>query len=865
MRGGGGVFHFSSMASSPRLLAVLLAWLCAVAAAAASDTLRQGASLSALDTLVSSPDGVFEVGFFPPDPKQPSRLYLGVWYRGITPKTAVWVANRAAPATSAAPSLVLTDDGELQVLDGTPAANGTAAPAPPLLWSSNVSRAAPPRGGYFAVITDSGSLQVRSDDGPLWDSFWHPTDTILSGMQIAVRSPGPPGRGTAERMLFTSWASETDPAPGRYALGLDPRGSGQAYIWRDGSDIYWRSGQWTGVNFIGIPWRPLYLSGYSLSIDRDLGLTYTYTATNTSLQRFVVLPNGTDICYMIKKSSQEWETVWFQPSNECEYYAACGPNAQCTVGQDDKAKCTCLKGFQPKLWDQWNAGNWSEGCTRNPPLGCQVNQSGDGFLPIGNIKWPDFSYWMSTVADETGCKNACLNNCSCGAYVHTATVGCLVWGNELIDMHELPTGAYTLNLKLPASELPGEHLAVWKIATIISAVVLFILVACLVLWWKRGKNIKDAVHRSWRSRHSSTWSQQNSAMLDISQSIRFDDEAEDGKSHELKVYSLDRIKAATCNFSDSNKLGEGGFGPVYMGTLPGGEEVAVKRLCRNSGQGLEEFKNEVILIAKLQHRNLVRLLGCCIQRDEKILVYEYMPNKSLDAFLFNPEKQGLLDWSKRFDIIEGIARGLLYLHRDSRLRVVHRDLKASNILLDADMNPKISDFGMARMFGGDQNQFNTNRVVGTFGYMSPEYAMEGMFSVKSDVYSFGVLILEIITGKKAVSFHYHQDSLNIAGYAWRQWNEDKATELIDPLIRTSCSVRQVLRCVHIALLCVQDHADERPDIPTVIKMLSNDSLSLPNPRPPTLMLRGREIESTKSSEDQSHSIGTVSMTQLHGR
>lgn len=849
------MFCFSSsasMASSPRpLLVLLLAWLCSVAAQA-TDTLRQGESLSGPTTLVSSPEGVFEAGFFAPDPKQPSRQYFGIWYHGLSPRTYVWVANRVDPSTSASPSLTLTNTGELRVLDGTPS-NGTAAP--PQLWSSNAT------GGYSAVLKDSGSLEVSSEDGVLlWDSFWHPTDTILSGMRITLQVPG---RAPKERMLFTSWASETDPSPGRYALGLDPGKSGQAYIWKDGSVTYWRSGQWTGVNFIGIPWRPLYMSGFALGNDQASGGPYyTYTATNSSLQRFVVLPNGTDICYMVKKSSQDWETVWFQPSNECEYYATCGPNANCVL-QDGKAKCTCLKGFQPKFQDQWNEGHWSQGCIRSPPLGCQINQTGDGFLPIRNIKWPDFSYWVSTVGDETGCKSTCLNNCSCGAYVYTPTTGCLAWGNELIDMHELQTGAYTLNLKLPASELPGAHYPVWKIATIVSAVVLFILVVCLVLWWKRGRNIKDVMHRSWRS---STRSQQTSSMLDISQSIRFDDEVEDGKSHELKVYTLDRIRAATSNFSDSNKLGEGGFGPVYMGTLPGGEEVAVKRLCRNSGQGLEEFKNEVILIAKLQHRNLVRLLGCCIQREEKILVYEYMPNKSLDAFLFNPEKQGLLDWRKRFDIIEGIARGLLYLHRDSRLRIVHRDLKASNILLDADMNPKISDFGMARMFGGDQNQFNTNRVVGTFGYMSPEYAMEGIFSVKSDVYSFGVLLLEIVTGKRAVSFHHHQDSLNIAGYAWRQWNEDKAAELIDPLIRPSCSVRQVLRCIHIALLCVQDHADERPDIPTVILMLSSDSSSLPNPRPPTLMLRGREIESSKSSDkDQSHSIGTVSMTQLHGR
>ncbi|XP_068322759.1 cysteine-rich receptor-like protein kinase 10 isoform X2 [Pyrus communis] len=212
------------------------------------------------------------------------------------------------------------------------------------------------------------------------------------------------------------------------------------------------------------------------------------------------------------------------------------------------------------------------------------------------------------------------------------------------------------------------------------------------------------------------------------------------------------IQAATSNFSDDHKLGEGGFGQVYKGILSDGQEVAVKRLSKNSGQGSEEFKNEMVLVAKLQHRNLVRLLGFCLEGEEKILVYEYVPNKSLDRFLFDPEKQGQLDWSRRYKIISGIARGIMYLHEDSRLRIIHRDLKASNILLDGEMNPKISDFGMARIFGVDQSQANTSRIVGTYGYMSPEYAMHGQFSIKSDLYSFGVLVLEIISGKKNSNF-----------------------------------------------------------------------------------------------------------------
>ncbi|KAJ9563281.1 hypothetical protein OSB04_008441 [Centaurea solstitialis] len=212
------------------------------------------------------------------------------------------------------------------------------------------------------------------------------------------------------------------------------------------------------------------------------------------------------------------------------------------------------------------------------------------------------------------------------------------------------------------------------------------------------------------------------------------------------------IEAATRNFHEDNKVGEGGFGGVYEGVLPNGRKIVVKRLSKGSGQGAQEFKNEVMLLAKLQHRNLVRLLGFCLEAEEKILIYEYVPNKSLDYFLFDPTKQGQLDWTTRCKIIGGIARGMLYLHEDSRLRIIHRDLKASNILLDEEMNAKISDFGMAGIFCVNQTQARTNRIAGTFGYMSPEYAMHGKFSMQSDVFSFGVLVLEIISGKRNNEF-----------------------------------------------------------------------------------------------------------------
>ncbi|XP_066353098.1 cysteine-rich receptor-like protein kinase 15 [Miscanthus floridulus] len=294
------------------------------------------------------------------------------------------------------------------------------------------------------------------------------------------------------------------------------------------------------------------------------------------------------------------------------------------------------------------------------------------------------------------------------------------------------------------------------------------------------------------------------------------------------------IRAATNNFSDDNKLGEGGFGEVFKGTLQDGEEIAVKRLSQNSSQGFHELKNELVMAAKLKHRNLVQLLGVCLQ-EEKLLIYEYMPNRSLDTFLLDPVRRQQLDWSKRFAIICGIARGLLYLHVESRLKVIHRDLKPSNVLLDADMNPKISDFGIARAFQGDQSRDITRRPVGTLGYMSPEYAYWGHVSSKSDMFSFGVIVLEMVTGRRNnCAYDSEIDSVSVLSHVWEKWRTGSTADVVDPLLSESgYSESEVLNCIEIGLLCVQENPADRPDASAVVLMLSSPTSTSDDRRAPS--------------------------------
>ncbi|KAJ1379175.1 S-locus, receptor kinase [Sesbania bispinosa] len=671
---------------------------------------------------------------------------------------------------------------------------------------------------------------------------------------------------------ITSWRiTGQDPSTGDYSFKIVYHGLPEIIIQKKQNTTY-RSGPWNGLRFSGVPEMEPETDSifFNLSVDENGEQYYSFSIVDPSaLSRDIVTSDGELQRLTWLQSSQSWTTFWYAPKDDCDRYKACGPYGIC----DSNAwpLCKCIGGFRPKNQQAWNLRDGSDGCVRKTNLEC----GSDKFLHLQNVKLPETStVFVNRSMSLVECDGMCQRNCSCTAYANTEIMnggsGCVMWIGELIDIKQYPDGGQDLYVRLAASDVgsaSGSHNTNnrAKVVGITISAAAIILGLCIIFCKKRKLlNILNG-----KTDHRGSFQRNRDLLMNevVFSTNKESSEEKNMDDLELPMFDFNTITMATNNFSEANKLGRGGFGSVYRGRLMEGQEIAVKRLAKNSGQGIEEFKNEVKLIVKLQHRNLVRIFGCCIEKGEKLLVYEYMENKSLDSILFDKAKKPLLDWKTRFNIICGIARGLLYLHHDSRLKIIHRDLKASNILLDCDMNPKISDFGIARIFGTNQTEANTLRVVGTYGYMSPEYAMDGNFSMKSDVFSFGVIMLEIISGKRNRGFYYSNDDMNLLRNAWGQWRKGKPLDLIDSSIGDSYSPSEVIRCIHVGLLCVQERAEDRPTMSSVILMLSSETASMPQPKSPGFSLgkNPRETDSSSSKQDKSWSVNQVTVTLLDAR
>ncbi|KAK4587261.1 hypothetical protein RGQ29_024110 [Quercus rubra] len=709
-------------------------------------------------------------------------------------------------------------------------------------WSANSTEGA---SNPIVQLLYSGNLVLReeNEENPLnyfWQSFDYPSDTWLPGMKL-----GWDLRTGLERRL-TTWKSPDDPSPGELSWGLEFHNYPQL-VMENGSKNWVQSGPWKGHFFSGLEKlqdSPLYNSKFVSNKDE---VYFMFEMIVKSAIARAVL-NQAQYQLYVWVEEKKWSLFLNFPDERCDSYNLCGPNGNCIMGESPI--CQCLEGFKPKSLETWNPEEWSKGCVRITQLSCQDKDKIE-FVKFNGLKLPDSTQsWVEESTDFEECSDKCLNNCTCTAYIYSDITngksGCTMWYGDLINIRQMAANnikdsdSQVLYIRMPASEKVNQKEVKYKQKM---KVIVIVVVAIAIVFGVLLIPYCICKRSNFRGEDLISFDFSNGA---TQRRLINKKKAGNGrnKEMELPLFSFSSVSTATDYFSASNKLGEGGFGPVYKGSLLNGHIVAVKRLSRKSGQGWEELKNEAMLIAKLQHKNLVKLLGCCIERDEKILIYEYLPNKSLDYFLFDPIRHGIIDWATRTHIIEGIVQGLLYLHQYSRLQIIHRDLKASNILLDKDMNPKISDFGMARIFCGNGSQA-TNRIVGTYGYMSPEYAMEGIFSIKSDVFSFGVLLLEILSGKKNTGF-YQCDSINLIGYAWDLWKSNRSLELMDPILGDTPLANVLLSYINIALLCVQENAVDRPTISDVISMFNKEPTLLPSPKKPAFSF-GRGMEDLGSS------------------
>ncbi|XP_039822648.1 G-type lectin S-receptor-like serine/threonine-protein kinase At2g19130 [Panicum virgatum] len=646
------------------------------------------------------------------------------------------------------------------------------------LWCSSGAAAGPSPPAAATVLLDNDNLVVRDQANSsriLWQSFDYPGDSLLPGARLGFDSD----TGSNISMTYEHY-------PHNGSISVDPSRRNGFVLTTDGLD--------------DIP--GTFPDGMVTSQDNGSSLVLNRPSPNVI--EFLQLHLGQVRLMRWSEDSASanrsgWVARWTFPSGCKSSGFFCGSFGACT----GNGRCECLDGFEPSYPAEWGLGYFVTGCSRSLPLSCEAigqTEHDDSFILIDKLQGLPYGRQGDPAESDEDCKQACVSNCYCVAYVFD--YGCKLWYDKLYNMSFASGPPYSKvyvrggsNSKLRAKK--GLHTR-----AILLLVAGFIALASVIL----------TLALLWRYRR------------DLFTCRKFQVEGS------LVLYSYGQIKKATRNFSD--KLGEGGFGSVFRGTMPGPEStvIAVKSL-KGLGHADKQFRAEVQTAGVIKHTNLVFLLGFCVKGDMRLLVYEYMPNGSLDSHLFS-ERSSLLSWDVRYRIALGIAKGLAYLHEGCEDCIIHCDIKPENILLDEEFCVKISDFGMAKLLGREFNSALTT-VRGTIGYLAPEWISGQPITKKADVYSFVIVLLELVSGRrttKRLTFGNHR---YFPLYAAAQVNEGNVMCLLDSRLEGNANVKELDITCRVACWCIQDDKNDRPSIGQVVRVLEGIVDTETPPIPPS--------------------------------
>ncbi|CAN6168083.1 unnamed protein product [Urochloa humidicola] len=755
------------------------------AAGAATDTVSPGNGLAGAATRLVSNNSKFALGFFKMDSKSPN-TYLGIWFHKVTKLTPLWSANGESPVVDpASPELAIADDGNLVILDQA---------TRDVIWST---RANTTTNSTVAVLLNDGNLVLRSSANSsdiFWQSFDYPTDTLFAGAKIGWN------KVTGLNRRLVSRKNLVDQAPGLYSLEMDLNGVGHL-LWNSTVE-YWSSGRWTG-NYFGLA--PEMIGAVMPTfkfVNNEEEAYFIYTLHNdSSIVHTAIDSFGRGLVGIWLDSLQDWLINYRQPVAQCDVYATCGPFTTCNDTADPI--CSCMKGFSIRSPKDWDLGDRRDGCMRNTPLGCASDGNKtsltDKFYPVRSIRLPQDAKKVQAATSGDDCSQVCLGDCSCTAYSY-GNGGCSVWHGNLYNVKQQPDASSDgqgeiLYIRLAAEELPsvavekngisiGVAIGVAVGASIAGLILMIVL--GLIICRRKGKWFTRTIEN-----------------------------AQGGIG--IIAFRYVELQRATKNFSE--KLGGGSFGSVFKGYLSDSVTLAVKRLD-GAHQGEKQFRAEVNSVGIIQHINLVKLIGFCCEGDKRLLVYEYMPNHSLDVHLFKVDGT-TLDWNVRYQIAIGVARGLAYLHTSCRDCIIHCDIKPENILLDASFVPKIADFGMAKVLGREFSHAMTT-MRGTIGYLAPEWIGGTVVTSKVDVYSYGMVLFEIISGRRNSSPEYFKDgdySSFFPMQAARKLLNGEIASLVDSNLHGDVNLEEVERVCKVACWCIQENELARPTMAEVVQVL----------------------------------------------